>query len=178
MAEENSQQSPQPSEPSQRERLFLLNETVTVQQAGRVFRLSDTKYGSTYVIDVTDQPDPTTAEPPDKPMEVGATLANKLDEPSFNGQYASNNGVISLITDQLDGAHRSRAYLGIEMVDPNDPDAIEITSYVLNSAGFKPGLFYVPFSFDSQTAASLVKQEIVKATNTNLNLPQLEDLKS
>lgn len=127
---------------------------------------------------VTDRPDPTTAEPPDQPLVVRATLEGKLDEPRFNGQYANNNGVVSLITNQLDETHRSRAYLGIQMVDPNDPDAKELTSYILRSAGFKSGSFYVPFSFDSAAAASLVKQEIFDATGINLTLPQLEDPES
>jgi len=175
MPNETADQDLQPGESQPKERAFNLNERVTVRQVGRMFKISDTEYGSTYLIDITDRPDPTTAEPPDQPMVVSATLSGKLDNPQYNGKYANNNGVVCLIINLLDETHRPQAYLSIGMTDRDDPNAKEITSYVLRAAEFKHGSFYVPFSFDSSSAASLVKQEILAATGTNLNFPQLED---
>lgn len=156
-------------------REFSINNDVSAEQVGRVFKLSNDKFGSTYLIDVTDSPDPTTADPPDEPMLVSQILKDELASSHYEGSFNYNNGVISLITKQLDENHRSRAYLGIEMVDPNDPEAKEITSYILDSAGFQRKQLYVPFSFDSIKAATLVKNEILSATGTDLTLPQLED---
>ena len=92
MPNETADQDLQPGESQPKERAFNLNERVTVRQVGRMFKISDTEYGSTYLIDITDRPDPTTAEPPDQPMVVSATLSVKLDNPQYNGKYANNNG--------------------------------------------------------------------------------------
>lgn len=139
---------------------------VLVRQKAKVVELTHPSYGVTYLIDITDQEDPSTKDPSDERSsgkKVSEMLAGRLGNLSNSDRYCSNNGVLALITDKLDEVERKRLYMGIEMVDMEDSDTKEISSHILESAGFQQGSFYVPFSFDSGLAKSYVGAEIKKA---------------
>ena len=139
---------------------------VLVKQKARVTQLQHPVHGTTYLIDITDQEDPSTKDPDEgtsKGKVVSEMLEGRLGNAANYDQYSLNNGVFALITDRLDKGGRRRLYLGIEIVNPKDNVATEITSQILDISGFKQGSFYVPFSFDSILAKRYVGDEIEKA---------------
>ena len=157
--------TPETAESVEEVREFQVGE-VAVKQKARVSQLQSPKYRSTYLIDITDQVDPTTQDPHDKTFQgkvVAEMLEGKLGNPANSDHYASNNGVLALIADRLDKSGRRRLYMGIEMSNPQDDESAEITSHILSSMGFQQGTFYVPFSFDSGLAKSYVGSEIQEA---------------
>lgn len=161
MAEESQEKL----EHSQEIREFQIGE-VSVTQRGRVSRLEHHSFGTTYLIDVTDREDPTIKESDDQNSHgklVSEMLKEDLGDPKNHDRYASNNGVIALITNRLDQEKRLKMYLGMEMVDPEDEEAKEITAHVLNAAGFEQKSFYVPFSFDVGQVRRNMFAEMVEA---------------
>ncbi len=163
---------PQPSEQTRSgEQLSFMIGEVRVDQNGKIFRLTYPDYGSTYLIDVTDESDPTTAEEdtPELAENVHDLMSRELNDAQYEGVYGHNNGIIALVTNQLDSASRTRVYLGMTMVNPEDPERLDITTHILAKAGFVDqsavgGLsFYVPFALDSEYAADYIRQLIIKA---------------
>lgn len=130
----------------------------TVKQKGRVSQLEHPDFGTTFLIDVTDREDPTAEE------TVRELLEKRLNDPQFLNCYSENNGVVALITDQLDQDKQVRVYVGVIMVDEQDQEAKEITSYILEEAGFKAKSFDVPMSFDSDLVRTNIGKEIAEAT--------------
>ncbi|GEM_PF-5329354 len=162
------------SETENKVREFQIGE-VNARQKARVTQLQHPNYGTTYLIDVTEQEDPTTKDPNDETSQartVSEMLGGKLGNPSNHNRYASNNGVLALITERLDKKGNLKLYLGIEMADSENDDSIEIISQVLNSAGFLSGTFYVPLSFDSklvrQHMAAKIKRALSESQDLNL----------
>lgn len=152
--------------PQAREFTLGSDEKINAIQKGRVTRLAHPVYGTTYLIDVTNRVDPTMYDENDKttPREtLDQVFFGRGENPEQKDHYADNNGVIVLITNRLDPENRSRIYCGVAISDPADEEGKEITQYVLDSAGFKQGSYYVPFSFDSDLVKEYMAQEIVDA---------------
>lgn len=141
------------------------NET-TVQQKGRVTKLSNPTFGTTYLIDVTDRDDPTRADPSDvlsKGEKLGDVFREDLEDPEYNDKFSSNNGVVAVITDKLDQEGRKRVFVGVSTFNVDDPGRREITTHILHSVGFQSDSFYVPFSFDSEKVREYIMEEIKDA---------------
>lgn len=159
-------------------REFILDpeEQISALQKGRVTKLTHPVYGTTYLIDVTDREDPSRYDPYDKTTQretLNEVFYDREENPRIQDQYASNNGVIVLITNKLDPKNRYRIYSGFRISDPTDKDKKELTSHILHSAGFKRGDIYVPFSFDSKLAKQYMAEEIAdaaKESGDRLNL--------
>lgn len=140
----------------QQSREFQIGQ-VKAEQKGRVTRLQHPDFGTTYLIDVTDRKDPTAEK------TVRDLMGKIMADAKFNDSYAANNGVVALITAQLDKGEWSKIYLGVEMFDPKDKEKKEITSHILEAAGYKPETFYVPLSFDSALVRQNMTREIAEA---------------
>ena len=130
---------------------------VKAEQKGRVTRLQHPDFGTTYLIDITERDDPTAEQ------DVATLMEKTRANPKFDNSYAANNGVIALITDQLDKDGKTRVYIGVETVSIEDEEGKEITSHVLEAAGYKPETFYVPLSFDSASVRQNMVREIAEA---------------
>ncbi|MBI2593646.1 hypothetical protein HYW44_03310 [Candidatus Daviesbacteria bacterium] len=137
-----------------------------IQQKGRVVRLSHPEFGTTYLIDVTDRKDPTRQDPgfPGEGHEtMGELFQEDLEDPRFTDRYASNNGVVVVLSDKLDSEGRKRVYVGLGTIDVSDPGHRELVSHTLHREGFRGGSFYVPFSFDSELVREYMQQEVMDA---------------
>ncbi len=136
---------------------------VKIIQAGRVVRMQG-DLGTTFFIDVTERPDPTTIDsenPNDKGEIVGEMLKGELQR--RNNTWNHNNGVIVLVTDKF--SHSDiRIYVGVSIVNEDDTERKDVTGYVVDQAGFRQSGGYVPMSFDgSNAAASIIMEEIQEA---------------
>lgn len=132
---------------------------ISVQQKGRVARLTHPEFGTTYLIDVTDREDPTRKDENDvllKGETLGEVFQEELKNPRYNDQFSSNNGAVAVITDQLDPQGRKRVYVG-------DIQRPEITTNILHSGGFQRDSFHVPFSFHSGLVREYMVQEAMDA---------------
>lgn len=143
---------------------------VDARQKGRVTQLFHPQFGTTFLIDVNDRDDPTRRKEGDPPREEDV-IKNFVD---LNGEklrdrWAINNGVVALVTDQLNPNEETRVYIGLTMSDPNDRAGKEITSHILHAAGFQSGDFYVPFSFRSGLVRKYMAKEIQDAVKESGN---------
>lgn len=156
------------------------------ERDGQVVRLQHPKFGSTVLIDITDEPDLSTLDhrhPNATPDIVKDLMTKEISDPKYEGAYGHNNGLISVITNKLSETNSPRVYLGFSLVDPEDPEAKEITTYILNDAGIihpydSHKNIYVPFSFDNDNlegnVAALLKKVGVKnpseTDQSNINM--------
>ena len=158
-----------------REFTFDSKEQISALQKGRVTRLTHPVYGATYLIDVTDREDPTRYEEDDTttPREtLDQVFDDREENPRIKDHYAYNNGVVVLVTNRLNPENKYRVYSGVATSDPEDEERKEITQYILHSAGFKSGSYYVPFSFDSGLVREYMAKEIadaVKESGSKIN---------
>lgn len=136
---------------------------VKITQVGRVVRMQG-DLGITYFVDVTDRPDPTTINPA-IPNHKGEILGEMLRDglQGRNDTWNSNNGVVVLITDKFTPTN-FRIYVGVCITSEDDRERRDISSYLINQAGFRKSSGYVPMSFDGPNAAAFIMtQEIQDA---------------
>ena len=143
-------------------------EHVEVQSAGPIVKLSHPEVGHTFLLDVTDLPDPTTG---DSLKSIGAWFEGTMRNPGEEG-YVYNNGLFAVRTGKLQ--HQSdpegvppqpRIYLGIDKVsNGRSGHPIEATEALLMKAGFgqlKDGV--VPFSSEGYGyGMKLLKDALLK----------------
>lgn len=180
MAEATNVKEP-PSTANIREFKLGIFDEISAQQKGRVTRLTHPEFGTTYLIDVTDREDPTRYNPNDKNPQretLDKVFDDRAEDPGIKDHYAYNNGVVVLITNRLDPEERYRIYSGVAISDPTDEERKEITSYVLHSAGFQSGYYYVPFSFDSSLVRNYMAREITDAVKESGDKDLFADFKS
>lgn len=144
------------------------------KQKGRVIFLNHPKFGSTWLLDVTDQQDPSSDN-----YIIGDILKDQIADPYFQDSFSYNNGLVAAITDRIDLTRRRRIYLGIRMTTPTDRRSSVMN--ILKEAGLQSIEFYVPLSFDSDYAKKLMYQELKAAiteTGDQNLIKQLEATKT
>lgn len=140
-------------------------ERVTAIRKGRIVKLNHPKLGSTFLIDVTDRKDPTFL---DNNLESQGKVISEIiynynrDDPRVNDSYAFENGVVVAITKRFDPEKGSRVYVGLQLIDPNDPDK-DFTQRILHGIGMHAaGSGYVPFSQDSDPSHFHIREYMAK----------------
>lgn len=143
-------------------------EEVEVQLAGPIVKLSHPEIGHTFVLDVTDLPDPTTG---DSSTSIGAWFTGMMRNPAEEG-YLYNNGLFAVRTGKFQRqpdpertTPQPRIYLGIDKVSQGPAGyPIEVTEALLTKAGFGPlrdGT--IPFSSEGYAyGMKLLKDALLK----------------
>lgn len=126
------------------------------KQKGRVIFLDHPEFGSTWLIDITDQKDPSVDD-----YIIGDLMKDEITDPYFQDAYSYNNGLVAAITARIDPTGRQRVYLGVRMTTPTDRRSS--TMNILKEAGLQFIEFYVPLSFDNDSAKELMYQELKAA---------------
>lgn len=143
-------------------------EEVEVRIAGPIVKLSHPEVGHTFVLDVTDLPDPTTG---DSSTSIGSWFTGMMQDPGEEG-YLYDNGLFAVRTNKFqhqlnpeEMTPQPRIYLGTDKVSQCRAGyPIEATETLLVKAGFGPlrdGT--VPFSSEGYAyGMKLLKDALLK----------------
>ena len=138
MAESGQDQPIPPYRPKE----LTLTPDVQANTLGRLVRIANPELGETVLVDITSVGDPTTIDRMDGPLipsPVNELMQRELNNPDLQNQFALNNGAVVIVTDRFGHPGTPRVYLGTTFTDPDDQTYKEVTTHLLDKAGFTNG---------------------------------------
>lgn len=139
---------------------------VSITRLGRIVMLEHHEFGKTVMVDVTDSYDPTTIYPEGGYPEgewVRDLMSRELGDPRKLNTMDWLNSVVVAVTDKFGEKGVARVFVGVHMIDPEDPQILDITSHILEKAGLVRERMYVPMAIDSEEVAFNIRDVFLNA---------------